>query len=82
MELSKTNKGLIAVSALSVVVFLAFKNIYKKSAQEKRLGDVCKFQMGPDGIVVYDFPSTISSQNTPLPSYKCKQFNRRSRYHI
>jgi hypothetical protein len=77
MEISKTNKGLIAVAALSVVAYLAFQNIFKKTESEKRLGETCNnFGSAPDGTIVYDFPIVgITSQNNPAPSLKCKRCN-------
>jgi hypothetical protein len=77
MEISKTNKGLIAVAALSVVVYLAFKNIYKGSPIEKMIGEPCNpFGGGPSGSVIYDFPMVgMISENNPPPSLKCKRCN-------
>jgi hypothetical protein len=76
MEISKTNKGLIAITALGVVAYLAFKNIYKKTPQDKKIGETCNnFGGGPDGIVIFDFPSQMISENNPAPSLKCKRCN-------
>ena len=76
MEISKTNKGLIAIGLLSVVALLAVKSIYKKSNEENMLGQTCKFDSGPDGTVVFDFPVMITGQNYPIPSLNCKRCNQ------
>jgi hypothetical protein len=75
IEINKTNKGLLAIATLSVVVYLAFNSIKKKSDQEKKLGQTCKRTSGPDGLVIYDFNISMSGQNTPAPNYKCKRCN-------
>ena len=76
MEINKTNKGLIAIGLLSIVALLAVKTIYKKSNEEKFLGNACKFDSGPDGKVVFDFPERITGQNYPSPSIRCKRCNQ------
>jgi hypothetical protein len=77
MELNKTNKGLFAIAALSAIVYLAYMNIYKKSDDEKRVGENCKFKEGePEGKIVFDFPYNMTAQNIPAPTSRCKRCNQ------
>jgi hypothetical protein len=73
METSKTNKGLFAIAILSVVGYLAIKNVYKLRKDEKMIGQSCNpFGGGPDGIVVYDYP-LIRNSDSDLPVLSCKR---------
>lgn len=76
MQISKTNKGLIVITALAVVTYIAVNKFKKLTTLEKRLGDSCKEIGSPEGKVVYDFVlSGMKATNNPPPDFYCRRCN-------
>jgi hypothetical protein len=73
--MNKTNKGLLALLAVTGVVYFAFKQSFKDK-KTKKLGNTCNnFGGGPDGVIVYDFPLSGTDQVNMVASLACKRCN-------
>ena len=71
--MNKTNKGLIALLAVTGIVYFAYKQTFKDN-KSKGLGAPCNnFGGGPDGVIVYDFQ--VGQPENMIAELACKRCN-------